>query len=174
MAQSKTMKRTQRAVDAYRDLRRAVAKLMVLHDKQLRGFELTATQFALLEALLYDGPATLTEIAGKILCTQSNATVVAGNCAKRGWIVLRDHESDRRKLKAHLTPEGRRLIARVFPLYARMVRAQMCAISYAQQELLSRLCQKLEEGDAARFVVEITRGDWEDEEYEDDEEDDEG
>ena len=55
-----------------------------------------------------------------------------------------------------------------------MVRAQMCAISYAQQELLSRLCQKLEEGDAARFVVEITRGDWEDEEYEDDEEDDEG
>ena len=101
------MKRTQRAVDAYRDLRRAVAKLMVLHDKQLRGFELTATQFALLEALLYDGPATLTEIAGKILCTQSNATVVAGNCAKRGWIVLRDHESDRRKLKAHLTPEGR-------------------------------------------------------------------
>jgi DNA-binding MarR family transcriptional regulator len=86
---------------------------------------------------------------------------------------VRGHESERRKLKAHLTPEGRRLIARVFPLYARMVRAQMCALSFAQQELLSRLCQKLEEGDAARFVVEITRGDWEDEEYEEDEDEDE-
>ena len=173
MAESRTAKRTQRAVDAYRDLRRAVAKLAVLHDNQLRGFELTATQFALLEALLCDGPATLTEIAGKILCTQSNATVVAGNCARRGWIALRDHESDRRKLKAHLTPEGRRLIARVFPLYAKMVRAQMCALSFAQQEVLSRLCQKLEEGDVLRFVLEITRGDWGDEEYEEDE-DEEG
>ena len=173
MAGPRTLKRTQRAVNAYRDLRCAVAKLTVLHEKQLRGFQLTATQYDLLEALLYAGPATLTEIAERILCTQSNATVVAGNCARRGWIALRDHESDRRKLKAHLTPEGRRLIARVFPLYAKMVRAQMCALSFAQQEVLSRLCQKLEEGDVLRFVLEITRGDWGDEEYEEDE-DEEG
>jgi hypothetical protein len=89
MAGPRTLKRTQRAVNAYRDLRRAVAKLTVLHDKQLRGFQLTATQYDLLEALLYAGPATLTEVAERILCTQSNATVVAGNCVKRGWIVLR-------------------------------------------------------------------------------------
>ncbi len=173
MAGSRIMKRTQRAVDAYRDLRRAVAKLAVLHDNQLRGFELTATQFALLEALLYDGPATLTEIAGKILCTQSNATVVAGNCAKRGWIVLREHESDRRKLRVHLTPEGRRLIATVFPQYVKMVRAQMGALSFSQQGAVSRLCQKLEEGDALRFVLEITRRDWGEEEGEEEESDEE-
>jgi MarR family transcriptional regulator, 2-MHQ and catechol-resistance regulon repressor len=159
MAGPRTLKRTQRAVNAYRDLRRAVAKLTVLHDKQLRGFQLTATQYDLLEALLYAGPATLTEIAERILCTQSNATVVAGNCVKRGWIVLRTQANDRRKLRVHLTPEGRRLIATVFPLYAKMVRAQMCALNYSQQQALSRLCQKLAEGDAVRFVLEITRPD---------------
>jgi MarR family 2-MHQ and catechol resistance regulon transcriptional repressor len=153
------LKRTQRAVNAYRDLRRAAAKLTVLHDKQLRGFQLTATQYDLLEALLYAGPATLTEIAERILCTQSNATVVAANCVKRGWIVLRTQANDRRKLRVHLTPEGRRLIATVFPLYAKMVRAQMCALNYSQQQALSRLCQKLAEGDAVRFVLEITRPD---------------
>jgi MarR family 2-MHQ and catechol resistance regulon transcriptional repressor len=146
-------------VNAYKDLRRAVAKLTVLHDKQLRGFQLTATQYDLLEALLYAGPATLTEVAERILCTQSNATVVAGNCVKRGWIVLRTMANDRRKLTVHLTPEGRRLIATVFPLYAKMVRAQMCALNYSQQQALSRLCQKLAEGDAVRFVLEITRPD---------------
>jgi MarR family 2-MHQ and catechol resistance regulon transcriptional repressor len=146
-------------VNAYRDLRRAVAKLTVLHEKQLRGFQLTATQYDLLEALLYAGPATLTEVAERILCTQSNATVVAGNCVKRGWIVLRTKANDRRKLTVHLTPEGRRLIATVFPLYAKMVRAQMCALNYSQQQALSRLCQKLAEGDAVRFVLEITRPD---------------
>jgi len=146
-------------VNAYRDLRRAVAKLTVLHEKQLRGFQLTATQYDLLEALLYAGPATLTEVAERILCTQSNATVVAGNCVKRGWIVLRTKANDRRKLRVHLTPEGRRLIATVFPLYAKMVRAQMCALNYSQQQALSRLCPKLAEGDAVRFVLEITRPD---------------
>jgi MarR family 2-MHQ and catechol resistance regulon transcriptional repressor len=153
------LKRTQRAVNAYRDLRCAVAKLTVLHEKQLRGFQLTAPQYDLLEALLYAGPATLTEIAERILCTQSNATVVAGNCVKRGWIVLRAQPNDRRKLRVHLTPEGRTLIAKVFPLYSKMVRAQMCALNYSQQQALSRLCQKLAEGDAVRFVLEITRPD---------------
>ena len=159
MAGPRTLKRTQRAVNAYRDLRCAVAKLTVLHEKQLRGFQLTAPQYDLLEALLYAGPATLTEIAERILCTQSNATVVAGNCVKRGWIVLRAQPNDRRKLRVHLTPEGRRLIAKVFPLYSKMVRAQMCALNYSQQQALSRLCQKLVEGDAMRFVLEITRPD---------------
>jgi len=153
------LKRTQRAVNAYRDLRCAVAKLTVLHEKQLRGFQLTAPQYDLLEALFYAGPATLTEIAERILCTQSNATVVAGNCVKRGWIVLRAQPNDRRKLRVHLTPEGRTLIAKVFPLYSKMVRAQMCALNYSQQQALSRLCQKLAEGDAVRFVLEITRPD---------------
>jgi hypothetical protein len=40
-----------------------------------------------------------------------------------------------------------------------MVRAQMCALNYSQQQALSRLCQKLVEGDAMRFVLEITRPD---------------
>jgi MarR family 2-MHQ and catechol resistance regulon transcriptional repressor len=160
MGESRIAKRSKRALDAYTDLRRAVAKLMLLHEVQMASFGLTASQFAMLETLLHCGPASVTEIAGRILCTESNASVIAGNCARRGWIVRRDHERDRRKVAVHLTPEGRKLAARVYPLYAKVVRAQMCALSFAQQEVLCRLCQKLEEGDAFRFALEIMKSDW--------------
>jgi MarR family 2-MHQ and catechol resistance regulon transcriptional repressor len=161
MAESTNAKRTRRALDAYRYLRRAAAKLAGLHEVQMNSFGLTLPQFAVLETLLHDGPATLTQIAERTLCSQSNATVVTANCERRGWVVRRDHASDRRKLTVKLTTEGRRLAERVYSSYAKVVRAQMCTLSYAQQTVLGRLCQKLEEGDGPRFLLEMVKINWE-------------
>jgi DNA-binding MarR family transcriptional regulator len=58
----------------------------------------------------------------------------------------------------HLTPEGKKLVTRVFPMQAKLVQAQMAALDSREQERLARLCRKLCGGDPERFV-ELTAGD---------------
>ena len=156
------VKNTERAVSTYTELLSAIAKVNLLQGEQLGRFELTTSQFGMLQAVVEGGPLSLTEIGERIFCTESNAAVVAGNLERRGLIVRRPDGVDRRRVSVHLTPEGRALASRAYPQYARVVRAQMAALSGAQQETLQRLCQKLGEGDAVRFAREMMKvDDWE-------------
>jgi MarR family 2-MHQ and catechol resistance regulon transcriptional repressor len=43
----------------------------------------------------------------------------------------------------HLTPEGRRLISKVFPAHVREIVAAFSALTAAEQETLGRLAKKL-------------------------------
>jgi DNA-binding MarR family transcriptional regulator len=55
-----------------------------------------------------------------------------------------------------LTPEGKELIAHVFPKHAKVVKSHMKVLDGREQVTLSRLCRKLREGDIVKFVREIT------------------
>jgi DNA-binding MarR family transcriptional regulator len=55
-----------------------------------------------------------------------------------------------------LTPEGKDLIAHVFPKHAKVVKSHMRVLDGREQVTLSRLCRKLWKGDIIKFVREIT------------------
>jgi DNA-binding MarR family transcriptional regulator len=61
-----------------------------------------------------------------------------------------------RVVQVELTLEGKGLIAKVSPKVAKVVKAEMRALEGREQVTLSRLCRKLKEGDADRFIREIT------------------
>jgi hypothetical protein len=71
----------------------------------------------------------------------------------------RTRDTDRREISFHLTPEGRKLITKFLPHRAKLVWAQMTALSWGEQEVLRRVCKKLAEGDPVKFVLEMTRAD---------------
>jgi len=103
---------------------------------------LTISQFGVLEALLHLGPLCQKEIAGKILKSTGNITQVIDNLEKRNLVTRKQNPDDRRYYAIHLTEEGRRFIAAVFPVHAKRIAAAMSCLSLEEQQQLGKLCRK--------------------------------
>ena len=64
------------------------------------------TDFMILEALLHKGPFTITEIQGKILLASGSMTAAVDRLEKKGAIVRRFIQQDRRARQLELTRTG--------------------------------------------------------------------
>jgi len=158
MAMRKLDKNTQRAMDTYLGLARAMNTMVQLLGHQLRNFGLTLSQFQMLAALYRLGSANQGKVSEESVRSDSDVSVVLKTLEGRGLVERYGQASDRRKRIARLTPKGQRLIARIYPHHTNIVRARMCALTSVEQTSLRRLCWKLEVGNPGRFVREITRG----------------
>jgi DNA-binding MarR family transcriptional regulator len=70
----------------------------------------------------------------------------------------------RRVVRVFLTEKGREAIEDAVRKHEKYVKAEMRALEGREQETLSRLCRKLQEGDAVRFFREVQRMDWKEDE----------
>lgn len=132
-----------RALNAYIRLTRAVEALSarLLSGEKLEG--LTVSQLGVLDALLYLGPMYQKDLAGKILKSSGNLTLVIDNLEKRGLVQRERQGSDRRFVTIFLTGAGRALIERVMPRHADEITAVMSALTPEEQQTLGELCKKL-------------------------------
>ncbi len=161
---TKNNRKTRGALDAYTELIQATDKMNALLDRQLESFELTTNQFRVLEEVKRHGSLSFTGLGERLICTGGNITHLAGHLERRGLTILEADARDARKRMVRLTAEGEKLMAKIYPLRAKVVRAQMSTLGNREQETLRRLCRKLVEGDAVKFVNEMTR--WDAEEME--------
>jgi MarR family transcriptional regulator, 2-MHQ and catechol-resistance regulon repressor len=72
-----------------------------------------------------------------------NITTVVDNLEARGLVRRERRGDDRRQVTVHLTPEGRRLITKVFPNHVRAIVDAFSALTPSEQETLGRLAKKL-------------------------------
>src|SRR5208282_1615466 len=103
---------------------------------------LTPSQFGTLEVLHHLGPICQNEIAKKLLKSGGNMTLVIDNLVKQGWVRRERESCDRRNVRVHLTPEGRREIMKVLPPHVDAVVAAMSNLTARDQEDLRRICRK--------------------------------
>jgi MarR family transcriptional regulator, 2-MHQ and catechol-resistance regulon repressor len=132
-----------RALDAYIKLTRATSSVASRLAPGLARAGLTPTQLGVLEALLHLGPLGQRTLGAKLLMSGGNITAVVDNLERRGLVHRERRSDDRRNVTVRLTPEGRRLIAGVFPAHVRDIVAAFSALSAAEQEALGRLAKKL-------------------------------
>ena len=132
-----------RALDAYIKLMRAAHSVSVRIHEHLRHVDLTISQFAVLEALHFLGPLAQRDLCTKLLQSGGNMTLVADNLEKRELVERRRDPQNRRLVIVTLTPKGRRLIERVFPVHARIVAQDFGVLPPEEQDLLGRLCKRL-------------------------------
>jgi len=151
MTTAKIDPKTERAVAAYRQLRRAADTLGHVLYQQLVSFGVSPGQFRLLEALLVNGP-----MRQDIFYDPRSMRYLTASLEKDVLIAKLRDQKDRRFPMVHLTPQGRSLITKLFPRQAKLIRAQMIALGAREQGMLERLCEKLADGDVNRFVREIT------------------
>ena len=135
--------RQERALSAYVKLLRASETVHSEATRTLAEEGLSASQFAVLEALYHVGPMCLSELAHKILKTSGNLTMVVGNLEKSGLVTRQQSAEDRRFVSVAITEKGRKLMARVFPVHLERIMELMNRLSPAQQDELGRLCRKL-------------------------------
>ncbi|HTG81888.1 MAG TPA: MarR family transcriptional regulator [Geobacteraceae bacterium] len=130
-------------LNTYTKLMRAAESVTSRVNRFLAPFNLTISQFGVLEALYHKGPLCQRDIAAKILKSTGNITLVIDNLEKRGLVRRERGSDDRRFLTVHLTDEGANLIAQAFARVEAAIVADMAALTAREQEELGILCKKL-------------------------------
>jgi MarR family 2-MHQ and catechol resistance regulon transcriptional repressor len=131
------------ALDCFIKLARAFYSVSNEINRSISGNGLTETQFGVLEALLHLGPMSQKQLGIKLLRSGGNITMVLDNLEKRGLIVRKRSDSDRRFFFVHLTEKGRQLIEGIFPAHAGFVQQRFSVLDESEQVILGRLCRKL-------------------------------
>jgi MarR family 2-MHQ and catechol resistance regulon transcriptional repressor len=131
-----------RALNAHITLVRAANTVASKLMAQLDPHGLTISQFGTLEVLYHLGPICQNEIAKKLLKSGGNMTLVIDNLVKQGWVRRERESCDRRNVRVHLTPEGRREIMKIVPEHVDAIVAVMSNLTARDQEDLRRICRK--------------------------------
>jgi MarR family 2-MHQ and catechol resistance regulon transcriptional repressor len=130
-------------LDAFIKMQRAHLALSASLNAWLAGRGLTAGQFGVLETLWHLGPLCQHQLGAKLLSSRPNITAVLGNLERDGLVRRRRETQDRRSLRVHLTPKGRRLIGRVFPDFVRHLRGVFAPLDAGELEQFGVLNKKL-------------------------------
>lgn len=132
-----------RALDAYIRLMRGANSVLSRLMRRLLAQGLTENQFGVLEILLHLRPRSPGELKAKLLTTGGNITMILDHLEKRGLVTRRRDAEDGRRITVNLTPDGRRLIVRVFPGHVAAIVAEMSVLEASEQEMLGKLCRRL-------------------------------
>lgn len=131
------------ALDSYIKLSRAYDTVTTRINSHLLAYDLTISQFGVLEALYHLGPLQPTQLAQKILKTGGNLTLVITNLVKRELVTRQRRENDRRCIDIQLTAQGQTLIESILPDHVVGVVQTMNVLTPTEQEQLAHLCRKL-------------------------------
>ena len=91
------------ALDAYVKLWRAAHAVEVNANRHLSDYNLTISQFGVLEAVYHLGPLSQRQLADKILRSSGNLTMVIDNLERDGLVRRDRDELDRRIMRVSLT-----------------------------------------------------------------------
>lgn len=131
------------ALDAYIKLMRAAESVSARVQARLADFDLTLSQFGVLDALYHLGPLTQGELARKILKSSGNITMVVDNLEKRGLALRERGRKDRRYNTVRLTEEGRALFRKILPGHVQAIREEIGVLNSEEQAMLGTLCKKV-------------------------------
>ncbi len=132
-----------RALDAYIKLSRASAALDARINRPLAAFDLTASQFGVLEAIWHLGPLSHGAISRKLLKSSGNVTVVIDNLSRRGLVRRERDPADRRVSRVALTDAGRAVLEEVFPAHVARVVDAFAGLCRAELDTLATLLRRL-------------------------------
>ncbi len=131
------------ALRAYVKLSRAHRAVLARVEPRLARRGLTATQLGVLEALLHKGALTQRELGRKVLTSAGNMTDVLDKLAARGLVRRVRGTADRRLVLVELSPEGRALIAELFPRHAADIAWAMSRLDPEELAVLGGLLRRL-------------------------------
>ena len=132
-----------RALNAFIKLVRAAQSVSGRVESHFSEIGLTVSQFGALESLYHLGPLNQKALAGKILKSTGNITMVLDNLEKRGLVGRVRDEKDRRHYSVRITEKGSELIRSFFPGHVARIVTEMSALSKTEQDELGRLCKKV-------------------------------
>jgi MarR family transcriptional regulator, 2-MHQ and catechol-resistance regulon repressor len=129
------------ALDSYIKLIRSAESLNAKINLELSEFDLTESQFGVLDALFHLGPMKHKEIGKKILKSGGNITMVINNLERRELVQRKRGEKDKRQFIIHLTSKGKNKIQSVLPTIVKKIKKHFEVLNKEEQRELQRLCK---------------------------------
>jgi len=108
-----------------------------------RESELGDSDFRVLEVLLHKGAMPVNAIGPKVYLTPGSISVAVDRLYERGLVTRVDSETDRRVRVVDLTPEGRKLIQRVFHSHAQQLEELARVLTDSERVQLAKILKKL-------------------------------
>jgi MarR family 2-MHQ and catechol resistance regulon transcriptional repressor len=131
------------ALNTYIKLSRAAEAVTTRINRHLGDYQLSVSQFGVLEALYHLGPMQVGQLGEKILKSSGNMTLVVDNLVKRGLASRQRRQDDRRCIDVQLTSAGRTLVEQILPIHVGHVVVSISQLTPEEQTQLAALCRKL-------------------------------
>jgi len=112
-------------------------------NKSIHSFGVNPTEFGVLELLYHKGDQPLQQIGEKILLASGSITYVIDKLEKKGLIVRKACEKDRRVTYASITDKGTAFIEDVFPKHEQMIHETLAGLTAEEKEQAITLLKKL-------------------------------
>ena len=132
-----------RALDAFIKLQRAADTVVTHATAHLTAYDLTTSQFGILEALYHLGTLSQRDLAQKLLKSTGNISTVLKNLEKRGLVSRERNPVDTRYMEVCISKTGQELLARFFKQHVQGIVEEMGVLTAEEQVELARLCRKL-------------------------------
>jgi MarR family 2-MHQ and catechol resistance regulon transcriptional repressor len=102
--------------------------------KDMKGYDLSASEFTTLEVLYTKGTIPLQQIGEKILVTSGSITYNIDKLEKKGLLKRVRCEEDRRVIFAEITPAGSDLFDLIFPEHAAKIHSFMKSFTLDEKQ----------------------------------------
>lgn len=100
-------------------VQRAARRLARQFDVALRPVDITNGQFSLLMSLNRPAPPLMGEVAELLAMDRTTLTAMLKPLQRRGLVKVAVDPDDRRSRRPALTPKGKRLLAKAYPIWER-------------------------------------------------------
>ena len=124
-------------------LMKAHRTLTRLAERSIQALDMCLSDFAILEALLHNGPQSVRDLGRRINLTSGSMTTAIDRLEERRLVTRIDHATDRRAWVIHLTPEGKALISKVFAGHEQAMDRAMRGLSKMERAILTDLLKRL-------------------------------
>lgn len=109
----------------------------------LAPHELTWTGWVVLWVVWIWDDIEARHVAAEAGISKGTLTGVAGTLERRGWLTRRPHPDDARRVLMSLTPAGRRLMTRLFPLFNSQEAHVVAPLSPRETQVLATALRKI-------------------------------
>ncbi|MFC3519040.1 MarR family winged helix-turn-helix transcriptional regulator [Streptomonospora nanhaiensis] len=103
--------------------------------EELRSFSLAPRHLSLLAYLLFDGPMSVTELAGRLEVAPATASLMVGDLSRQGVLDRREDQADRRRMIVSIAEQHRPAIRAWLAQGAEAWRVALEPLSPAQRRM---------------------------------------
>lgn len=131
------------SLDLFIALSRANQWVNAISDRDIREYDMTRTEFAVLELLYHKGAQPIQQIGNKVLMSSGNITYVVDKLEKKGYVCRRASSEDRRLIYAEVTDVGSQFIKQNFPKHILAIEKAVSGLTSEEKKLAASLLKKL-------------------------------
>ena len=111
--------------------------------RTLKNYPINATEFSVMEFLYSKGEKSIQEIRDRILLASGSATYVVDNLEKKGYVIRKISQKDKRVTYIGLTETGMKLIDDIFPAHKKNTKKIFEKINDKELVILKEILKKI-------------------------------